>query len=173
MPYLALPLSEPTMDPTVQPQLCLDTASCDADCMIVSLLHHIWCHNTDYAMMPPALQPSVEVPWDIHMEEFLKLWWNTTYISWKVGCPGGEVSIAITLVSTSHREFDFHRLVVDISDETAIRYPVLKVDEDSESDSTVEDNDKDDDYSEDEEDLDEDLQKTVMEVANKTDNSGF
>ena len=62
MLYLALPLSESTMDPTVWPQLCLDTASCDANCMIVWLLHHMWRFNTDYAMMPPALRTSLEVP---------------------------------------------------------------------------------------------------------------
>ena len=37
---------------------------------------------------------------------------------------------------------------------------------------TVEDNDDDDD-TEDEDDLDEDLQRTAMDIANKTDDSGF
>ena len=52
---MVLPMSEPSMDPTVRPQLCLDTASCDADHMIIWLLHHMWRNDTDYAMMPPAL----------------------------------------------------------------------------------------------------------------------
>ena len=39
MPCLALPMSQPSGDPTVQPQLCLDSASCDADHMIIWLLH--------------------------------------------------------------------------------------------------------------------------------------
>ena len=55
MPCLALPMSEPSTDPTVQPQLCLDTAGCDANCMIIWLLHHMWCHDMDYTMMPPVL----------------------------------------------------------------------------------------------------------------------
>ena len=109
------------------------------------------------------------------MEEFPKLWWNTTYRSWKAGCPSEEVGIAMTLVSTNHREFDPQRLVVDISDAKTIQYPALNVDEDSGSDSTVvgHDDDDDEDDSNDKEDLDEELQKTVMEVAKKTDDSGF
>ena len=51
MLYSALPMSEPSADPTVQAQLCLDTASCDADCMIIWLLHHMCHHDTDYAMI--------------------------------------------------------------------------------------------------------------------------
>ena len=35
MPYLALPMSEPTADLTVWPQPCLDTAGCDTDHMII------------------------------------------------------------------------------------------------------------------------------------------
>ena len=62
MPCLALPMSEPSTDPTVWPQLCLDTASCDANHMIIQLLHHMQCHDTDYAMMPPALQSNLDVP---------------------------------------------------------------------------------------------------------------
>ena len=54
MPCLALSMSEPSADPTVWPQLCLDTAGCDADHMIIWLLHHMWHHDTDYAMMPPV-----------------------------------------------------------------------------------------------------------------------
>ena len=39
MPCLVLPMSQQSRDPTVQPWLCLDCAGCDADCMIVQLLH--------------------------------------------------------------------------------------------------------------------------------------
>ena len=98
----------------------------------------MWHHNTDYAMMAPALWSSLEVPWDLHMEEYLKLWWNSTYITWKAGFPGEEVGIAMTSVSTNCREFDSSRLVIDISDGTAIRYPALKVDnEDGEGDESM------------------------------------
>ena len=174
MPYLVLPVSE-SSDPTVQPQLCLDSACCKADRMIVQLLHHMWHHDMDYAMIPPVLRPNVEVPLDTCMEEFPKLWQNTTYRSWKAGCPSEEVGIAMTLVSTNHREFDSQRLVVDISDAMTIWYPALNVDEDSGGDSTVVGHDIDDNKDDinDKEDLDEELQKMVMEVANKTDDSGF
>ena len=37
MLYLALPMSQPTGDPIIQPQLCLDSACCDADLMIIWL----------------------------------------------------------------------------------------------------------------------------------------
>ena len=143
--------------------------------MIVWLLHHMWSLDTDYAMMPPALQPSFEVPWDLCMEEYPKLWQNSTYITWKAGFPGEEVSIAMTFISTNRREFDTHRLVIDISDGTAIWYPALKVDKkDSDGDESMGDAvEDDDDDTEDEDDLDEDLQRTVMEIANKTDDSGF
>ena len=147
MLYLALLVSE-SYDPTVQPQLCLDSTCCKADHMIVWLLHHMQHHDTDYAMMPPALQPNVEVPLDICMEEFPKLWQNTTYISWKAGCPSKEVSIAMMLVSTKHREFDSQRLVVDISDAMAIWYPVLNINEDSGSDSMAVGNNDDDNEDE-------------------------
>ena len=104
------------------------------------------------------------------MEEFPKLWWNSTYISRKAGCSGEEVGIAMTLVSTNHREFNSQRLIVDISDAMTIRYPVLKVNEDSGSDSMAVDDDDDDDNddSNDEEDLDEELKKMAMEVSNNT-----
>ena len=52
MPCLALPMSQPSGDPTVWTQLCLDSASCDADHMIIWLLHCMRHHDTDYAMMP-------------------------------------------------------------------------------------------------------------------------
>ena len=34
---------------------CLDTGSCDAHCMIIWLLHYMWHHDMEYAVMPPAL----------------------------------------------------------------------------------------------------------------------
>ena len=34
------------------PSFAYDTAGCDANCMIIWLLHHMWCHDTDYAMLP-------------------------------------------------------------------------------------------------------------------------
>ena len=48
-PFLALPIT-----PDTRPQLCLDSALCNTDCMLIQKLHHIRCHNTNYAMMPPA-----------------------------------------------------------------------------------------------------------------------
>ena len=76
---LVLPMSEPTADLTVRPQLCLDTASCDADHMIIWLLHYMRRHDTDYTVMPPALQSNLDVPWDLCMEEYPKLWQNSIY----------------------------------------------------------------------------------------------
>ena len=177
MPCLALPMWEPTADLTVQPQVCLDTASCDADHMIIRLLHHMQRHDTDYAVMPPVLQSNLEVPWDLCMEEYPKLWWNSTYITWKTGFPGEEVGLAMTFISTNCREFNSGQLVLDISDGTAIWYPASKVDdEDSKGDESMGDvaeNNDDDDDTEDEDDLDEDLHKTVTDIANKTDDSSF
>ena len=109
------------------------------------------------------------------MEEYPKLWQNSIYTTWKAGSPREEVGLAMTFVSTSHREFDSGRLILDISDGVAIRYPALKVDnEDNGNESTsdaVEDDDDEDDSDDD--DLDRDLHKTVKEIANKTDDSGF
>ena len=87
-------------------QLCLDSAGCDADCMIIQLLHHMQRHDTDYAMLPPALQSNVDVPLELCMEEYPKLWQNSTYTTWKAGCPRVEVGLAMTFVSMSCREFD-------------------------------------------------------------------
>ena len=83
----------------------------------------------------------------------------------------------MTFISTSHREFDSGQLVIDITDGTAIWYPVLKVDDkngdgDESTGNAVED-DNDDDDTKDEDDLDEDLHKMAMDIANKTDDSGF
>ena len=160
----------------VWPQLCLDTAGCDADRMIIWLLHHMWCHDTDYAMMPPALRSNLDVPWDLHMEEYQKLWQNSIYTTWKSGFPGEEVSLAMTFISTSHREFDSGRLVLDISDGAAICHLASKVNnEDDDSDESTgdaaEDNDNED--GSDGDDLDGDLHKTATEIANKTDDSSF
>ena len=79
------------------------------------------------------------------MEEYLKLWQNSTYITWKAGFPGEEVNIAMTFVSVSRREFDTRQLVIDISDVMAIWYLVSKVDDndskvDKSMDDVVEDN---------------------------------
>ena len=166
-------MSEPTVDLTVQPQLCLDTADCDTDHMIIWLLHHMWRHDTDYTMMPPALQSSLEVPWDLCMKEYLKLWRNSTYITWKTSFPSEEDGIAMTFISTNHREFDSGQLVIDISDGTAIRYLASKVDDkDGDGDEST-GNAAEDDDTEDEDDLDEDLHRTMTDIANKTDDSGF
>ena len=172
---LVLPISKPSVDPTVWPQLCLDTASCDADRMIIQLLHHMQCHDTDYVMMPPPLRSNLDVPWDLLVEEYPKLWWNSIYKTWKVGFPREEVSLAMTFISTSHREFDSGRLVLDISDGMAIQYLASKVDSEDDGDESTGDvaEDDDDEDDSDDDDLDEDLHKMVTEIANKTDDSGF
>ena len=168
-------MSQPSGDPTVQPQLCLDSAGCDADRMIIWLLHCMQCHDMDYAMMPPALRSNVNVPWELCMEEYPKLWQNEIYTTWKVGCPGVEVGLAMTFISTSRREFNSHRLVFDIADAAAIWYPALQVDDVDDGDESTgevaEDDGNEDDS--DDEDVDEDLHKTVTEIATKTDDSGF
>ena len=83
--------------------------------------------------------------------------------------------MAMTFVSTSHREFDSGQLVLDISNGAAIRYPASKVDDDDDGNEStgdaVEDDDDEDDSDDD--DLDGDLHKTVTEIANKTDDSDF
>ena len=126
---LALPMSEPTLDPTVQPQLRLNTAGCDTDRIIIWLLHHMRHFDTDYAMIPPALQTRMEVPWDLCMEEYPKLWWNSIFTTWKAGSPSEDVSLAMTFISTSCREFNARRLALDLSYKMAIWYPASKVDD--------------------------------------------
>ena len=116
IPCLALPMLEPSRDLTVWPQLCLDSAGCDTNCMIIWLLHHIRCHDTAYTMLPLALQSNLDVPWDLHMEEYPKLAQNSIYTTWKAGSPGVEFSLAMTFVSTSCREFDSGQLALDIAD---------------------------------------------------------
>ena len=157
-------------------QLCLESASSDANCMVIWLLHYMWHHDTDDAMLPLALQSNLDVPWDLCMEEYPKLWQNSIYTTWKAGSPGVEVGLAMTFISTSHREFDSGQLALDIADRMAIRYPVLKVDDDDNGDESTGDVAEDDDDDEDDSDddnLDEDLHKTATEIATKTDDSGF
>ena len=78
--FLALPIT-----PDTWPQLCLDSTSCDADCMLIQVLHCIWRHNTDYTMMPPVFCTSLMLPWKIRMEEYPKLWENEVFMTWKAG----------------------------------------------------------------------------------------
>ena len=166
---------EPSGDPIVQPQLCLDTAGCDANCMIIWLLHYMWHHDIDYAMLPLALRSNLDVPWDLCMEEYPKLWQNSIYTTWKAGSPGVEVSLAMTFVSTSHNKFDSGRLTLDIADRAAIRYQALKVDNDDNGDESTGDAAEDDDNKDDSDNdgLDKDLHKTAPEIASKMDDSGF
>ena len=175
LPCLVLPMSVPSTDLAIQTQLCLDIAGCDADHMIIWLLHYMWCHDKDYAMMLPALRSNLAVPWDLHMEEYPKLWQNAVYITRDVGSPGEKVSLAMTFVSTSCREFNTGWLVLDIADDRAIRYLALKVDDDEDGDGSTGDavEDDNDENDSDEDELDEDLLKTVKDIANKTDDSGF
>ena len=117
-------------------------------------------------MLPPALQSNLDVPWDLSMEEYPKLWWNSIYTTWKAGSPRVKVGLAMTFISTSCREFDSGRLVLDITDGAAIRYPASKVDDDDNGDEStgdaVEDNNDEDDSDDD--NLDEDLHKTATEL---------
>ena len=81
----------------------------------------------------------------------------------------------MTFISTSHREFDSGQVMLDTSDDTAIWYPVSKVDDDKDgnrSTGDVVEDDDDEEYS-DEDKIDEDLHKMVKDIANKTDDSGF
>ena len=132
-------------------------------------------HDTDYAMLPLALRSNMDVPWELHMEEYPKLWQNSTYTTWKAGCPGVEVGLAMTFVSTSRREFDSGRLTLDITDTVAIWYLALRVDDVDDGDEStgeVVEDDNDEDDSNDE-DVDEDLHKTATEIATKMDDSSF
>ena len=122
-PFLALPIT-----PDTWPQLCLDSASCDADCMLIWKLHRIWCHNTDYAMMPPAFQTSLMLPWEIRMEEYSKLWENEVFMMWKAGSQGVDVSLAMNFICTCRAEYDAQRMILDISDATIICYLAAQVD---------------------------------------------
>ena len=117
----------------------------------------------------------MDVPWELHMEEYPKQGQNEIYTTWKAGCPGEEVGVAMTFVSMSCREFDSGQLTLDIADTVAIQYLVSRVDNvDNGDESTCEvaEDDSDEDDSDDE-DVDEDLHKTVTEIATKMDYSGF
>ena len=132
-------------------------------------------HDTDYAMLPLVLRSNVDVPWELCIEEYPKLWQNSIYTTWKAGCLGVEVGLAMTFVSMSCREFDSGRLALDIADTAAIRFPASRVDDIDNGDKStgeVTEDDGDEDDSDDE-DVDEDLHKTVTEIATKTDDSSF
>ena len=132
------------------------------------------CHDMDYAMLPPALQSNLDVPWDLHMEEYPKLWQNSIYTTWKTGSPGVKVSLAMTFISTSRREFNSSQLPLDITDKTAIRYLASKVDDvDDGDDSTGDAAEDDDDEDDSDDDLDEDLHEMATEIATKMDDFGF
>ena len=126
-------------------------------------------------MLPPALWSNVDVPWELCMEEYPKLWQNEIYTTWKAGCPGVEVGLAMTFVSMSRREFDSSRLTLDIADTVAIWYPVSRVDDIDDSNKSTGEvaEDEGDEDDSDDEDVDEDLHKTVTEIATKMDDSGF
>ena len=164
-PFLALPITPDTL-----PQLCLDSASCDADCMLIRKLHHIRHHNTNYAMMPPAFCTSLMLPWEIRMEEYPKLWENEVFMMWKAGSLGVDVGLAMNFVCTCRTEYDAQKMILDISDATIICYPPAQVDEEDAGDSTGEILDNDDD---DNNDVDEDIQQTATEIGTKSDDSGF
>ena len=109
------------------------------------------------------------------MEDYPKLWQNEIYTTWKAGSPRVEVGLAMTFVSTSHREFDSNRLTFNITDAAAIWYPVSQVDDidnGEESTGEVAEDDSDEDDSDDE-DVDEDLHKMATKIATKMDDSSF
>ena len=162
--FLASPIT-----PDTWPQLCLDSASCDADCMLIQMLHRIQCHNTDYAMIPLAFRTSLMLPWEIRMEEYSKLWENEAFMMWKAGSPGVNVGLAMNFVCTCHMEYDTQRIILDISDVTIIHYPGAQVDEEDVGNSTREIPGDDDD----DDDVDEDIQQTATEIGTKLDDSGF
>ena len=164
-PFLALPI---TAD--AQPQLCLDSTSCDADCMLIQMLHRIRHHNIDYTMMPPAFRTSLMLPWETRMEEYPKLWENEMFMMWKAGSPGINVGVAMNFIRTCRTEYDAQRIILDISDATIIHYLAAQVDEEDTGNSTGEIPDDDDD---DDDDVDEDIQQTAIEIGTKSDDSGF
>ena len=166
-PFLVLPIT-----PDTRPQLCLDSVLCDADCILIWVLHRIRHHNTDYAMMPPAFCTSLMLPWEIRMEEYSKLWENEVFMMWKAGSPGANVGLAMNFVHTCHTEYDTQRMILDISDATIIRYLAARVDKEDAGNSTGEIPDDDDDDDNDD-DVDEDIQQTATEIGTKLDDSGF
>ena len=165
--FLALPIT-----PDTQPQLCLDSASCDVDCMLIRVLHCIWHHNTDYTMMPPAFRTSLMLPWEIQMEEYSKLWENEVFMMWKAGSLGVDVGLAMNFIHTCRTEYNAQRMILDISDAMIICYLAAQVDEEDAGDSTGEipDNDDNDD---DDDDVDKNIQQTATEISTKSDDSGF
>ena len=117
----------------------------------------------------------MNVPWELCMEEYPKLWHKEIYTTWKAGCPGVEVGLAMTFVSMSRREFDSHQLLLDIADVAAMRYLAAGIDDVDDSDEStgeVAEDDGDEDDSNDQ-DVDEDLHKTATEIATKMDDSSF
>ena len=160
-PFLVLPIT-----PDTQPQLCLDSTSCDADCMLIWKLHCIRHHNTDYTMMPPVFRTSLMLPWEIQMEEYSKLWENEVFVMWKAGSPGVDVGLAMNFICTCHTEYDAQRMILDISDVMIIHYPAAQVDEEDVGDSTRE-------IPDDNDDVDEDIQQTATEIGTKLDDSSF
>ena len=133
------------------------------------------CHDTDYAMLPPALRSNLDMPLELCMEEYPKLLQNSVYTTWRAGSPRVEVGLAMSFVSMSCREFDSGRLTLDIADTAAIWYPASRVDnvdDGDESTGEVAEDDNNEDDSDDE-DVDEDLHKTATEIATKTYDSSF
>ena len=122
MPHLAFLALSSSVDPSVQSMLHLDLAGCNADDLYIWLLHTMWQNDTEYAIMPPALQRSLMIPWEICTEEILKLWQNTTFITWKADAPSQDVGLAMTLFTTCHKEYKTRRMVIDISNEALIQY---------------------------------------------------
>ena len=165
-PFLVLPITAHT-----RPQLCLDSTSCDADCMLIQMLHCIRRHNTDYAMMPPAFCTSLMLPWEIQMEEYPKLWENEVFMTWKTGSPGVDVGLAMNFIGTCHVEYNAQRIILDISDATIIHYLAAQVDEEDAGNSTGEI--PDDDNGDDNDDVDKDIQQMAAEIGTKSDDSGF
>ena len=132
MPHLTLPASSSSMNPSVPPMLRLDLAGCNADDLYIWLLYTMWQNDTEYAVMPLALQ--------LRIEDIQKLWKNTTYVTWKVGAPGQDIGLVMTVVTICCKEYKTKRMVIDTSDEAIIQYPVSNLDDDDGEDD-VEDGD--------------------------------
>ena len=126
--------------------------------------------------MPLALWSSMSMPWDLRMEYYPKLWQNSVYITWKQGFPSEDVGLAMTLVATCRMEYDTNQMVLDLADKSIIKYPALRVDDegaDGNNDASMAGDCVSEDDSSDSEDIDDDLQQVALEVANKTNDSGF
>ena len=116
------------------------------------------------------------------MKEIPKLWQNTTYATWQAGALGQDIGLALTVVTTCHKEYKHRRIVIDISNEVLIQYPASDLNNDDGEDDIEDSNDpmqdilaggEGEDDSDDDEDVDDDIQQTALDVANKTDDSGF